>query len=188
MNRVFMKTMVITGHKKHEIGLWSEKHPAFLYLKLAYQRKMIQAMEDEGVEWFLNSGAQGLELYGAQWALELKKDYPQMKLAMLLPFFGQEKQWKEEAQEVYHEVLSKADYVDYISKREYVQPWQLAQKNRFLVERSEGMITFFNGMEKTYPWYYIVEGKKKQDRDDYRLWIMDPDELQSLVDDMNQSW
>lgn len=183
-----MKTVVITGHKKQEIGLWNEKHPAFPYLKLAYQQKMIRAMEEDGVEWFLNSGAQGLELYSASWAIELRKDYPQLKLAMLLPFYDQEKQWKEDAQELYQQVLAKSDYVDYISKRAYAEPWQLAQKNRFLIERSEGLITFFNGVERTHPWYYIEEAKKKQQKEDYQLMVMEPDELQYLVEEMTQQW
>lgn len=180
--------MVVTGHRKHEIGLWSEKHPAFPYLKHAYQQKIIRAIEEEGVEWFLSSGSQGLELYAAEWVLELKKSYPHVRLGMLLPFYHQEKDWKEEAQEVYQQVLSAADYVDYISKKEYTHSWQLAQKNRFLVEKSDGLITFFNGAERTYPWYYIMEGKKKQEKQDYQLWIMEPDELQSIVDELNQTW
>ncbi|RXT07839.1 SLOG family protein [Ammoniphilus sp. CFH 90114] len=182
-----MKTVVLTGHKKQEIGLWGEKHPAFPYLKTAYQRKIVQAIE-EGAEWFLCSGGQGLELYSARWLAELRKEYRHIKLAMLLPFFDQEKNWKEDAQELYHEVLAQADYVDYISKREYVQPWQLAQKNKYLIEKSEGLITFFNGVERTYPWYYIMEAKKKQEKEAYKLWVMEPEELQGLVDDLNQGW
>lgn len=182
-----MKTIALTGHKKHEIGLWGEKHPAFPYLKAAYQRKMLQAIE-EGVEWFLSSGAQGLELYSAQWLIELRKDYPQIKLAFLLPFYNQEKNWKEDAQELYQEILAQADFIDYISKREYVQPWQLAQKNKYLIEKSDGLLTFYNGSERTHPWYYLIEGQKKQAREGYELWIMDSDELQVLVEELNQEW
>jgi uncharacterized phage-like protein YoqJ len=182
-----MKTVVVTGHKKHEIGLWNEKHSAFPYLKTAYKQKMVQVIE-EGAEWFLSSGAQGLELYAAEWVLQLKEDYPQVKLAMLLPYYGQEQNWKEEAKEQYQQVLSHADYINYISKREYSHPWQLSQKNRYLIEQSDGLITFFNGVERTHPWYYIMEAKKIQEQSDYKLMIMDPEELQMLVDDLNSSW
>ncbi|WP_134701408.1 SLOG family protein [Ammoniphilus sp. YIM 78166] len=182
-----MKTVVLTGHRKHEIGLWGEKHPAFPYIKEAYRRKMVEAIE-LGVEWFLCSATQGLELYSAQWMIELRKDYPQAKLAILLPFYNQEKNWKEDAQEQYQRVLAQADYMDYISKREYVQPWQLSQKNQYMIEKSDGLITFFNGVERTHPWYYVVEGQKKQARQAYELWVMTPEELQYLVDEMNQEW
>lgn len=183
-----MKTVVITGHKKQEVGLWGEKHPAFPYLKMAYQRKMIQAIGEGGAEWFLCSGGQGLELYGARWLVELRKEFRHIKLAMLLPFYNQEKNWKEDAQELYQEVLAQADFVDYISKREYTQPWQLVQKNKYLIDKSDGLITFFNGVERTHPWYYIVEAQKKKDNQGYEIWVMEPEELQSLVEELNLEW
>ena len=183
-----MKTMLLTGHKRQEIGLWGEKHPAFPYLKIAYQRKIIQAIEEVSVEWFLNSGTQGLELYSASWLLELKKDYPQIKLAMLLPYFAQEKHWKEDVQALYQEVLGRADFVDYITKKEYSHPWQLSTRNAYLIQKSDGLNTFFNGAERTHPWFFIEEGRKRQEKDEYLLWIMDSDDMQFLVEELNSNY
>nr|WP_307728600.1 SLOG family protein [Alkalicoccobacillus plakortidis] len=120
-----MKTLLVTGYKPHELGVFDDKHVGIQYIKKAIKRRVTSLIED-GVEWILISGQPGVELWAAESAFELKEMYPELKVAILPPFLEQESQWKEAAQEKYQQVLSEADFVKPITNRVYDSPGTIA--------------------------------------------------------------
>lgn len=63
------------------------------------------------------SGQLGVEIWAAEVVFDLQLDYPELQLAVLTPFLEQEEKWNDVNKELYEFVLSQADYVDSITKR-----------------------------------------------------------------------
>lgn len=83
---------------------------------------------DEGLEWILISGQLGAELWAAEAAYDLQEEYPDLKVAVITPFYEQEKNWKEPNKEQYEAVLAQADYEASLTHRPYESPLQFKQK------------------------------------------------------------
>lgn len=80
----------------------------------------------------LISGQLGAELWTAEVAYMLREEYPELKVAVITPFYDQEKKWKEPNQELYEAVLAQADYEASLTHRPYESPLQFKQKINFL--------------------------------------------------------
>ena len=55
----------------------------------------------KGLEWVLIQGQMGIELWTAEVVLDLKKDYPELKLGIITPFLGHTQRWNEQNQAKY---------------------------------------------------------------------------------------
>lgn len=99
---------------------------------------------DEGLEWILISGQLGAELWAAEAAYDLQEEYPDLKVAVITPFYEQEKNWKEPNKEQYEAVLSQADYEASLTHRPYESPLQFKQKNQFFIDKSDGLLLLYD--------------------------------------------
>ncbi|MDZ7835478.1 MAG: SLOG family protein [Alkalibacterium sp.] len=85
------------------------------YIKKFFKRKLIEYIE-QGMEWVIISGNLGTELWMGEVALDLKADYPELKLAVLLPYTNFSSKWNEVNQMYYNSIIERADYINYTSK------------------------------------------------------------------------
>ena len=95
----------ITGHRKipsNEISMVSEK-----------MRKTVVDCIENGYCYFGAGGALGFDTLAAQTVLELKKDYPQIRLILVLPCNNQTRGWSETDIYEYERIKAKADKVVY---------------------------------------------------------------------------
>ena len=132
-----------TGHRPKSFP-WkdNETAPGCVLLKetLAEQIKLLTK---RGVTEFLSGMAQGVDLWGAEIVLDLKKKNPALRLRCILPCEGQEDAWPASEQERYRSILRQADEVIYVN-REYTSDCMLA-RNRYLVEHSFVLLAVYNG-------------------------------------------
>ena len=89
------KSCAITGHRTLPIDLEREKLKGIL-------RELIQ----QGVETFYNGLAVGFDLLTAELLLELKKEFPHLRLIGCIPFQGQEKYYTSEDKLLYCRILA----------------------------------------------------------------------------------
>ncbi|AIC94528.1 DUF1273 domain-containing protein [Shouchella lehensis] len=168
-----MNAVLITGYKMHELGVFNESHEGIKWIKFVLKKRMI-ALIEEGATWFITSGQLGVE----QWAMdvvdELKEIYPHIQLGLLTPFEEQESKWNERLKELYHERVSKADFVDSISKRPYENPMQLKVKNDFLVQKTDGLLVLFDEEKEGSPLFYIKVARSM----DKPIFIISPEEIE----------
>jgi uncharacterized phage-like protein YoqJ len=182
------KTVVVTGYKAHELGIFTEKHPAVQYLKKTIERKLIPLIE-EGLEWVIISGQLGVELWSAEVVFELQNHYSDLKLAVLTPFLKQESRWKEDTQQYYESVLSRADFVRAISNRPYESPAQLRMKNEFLIEKSDALLVLFDEERPGSPEFYLKAARKKQKIDaSYEILTISFEEVNMVIQDETNSY
>lgn len=82
-----VKTVYITGYKSFELNIYKDDAPEVYYLKQFIAHKLKHLL-DEGLEWVLIQGQMGIELWSAEVVIELKKDFPDIKLGIITPFIG----------------------------------------------------------------------------------------------------
>ena len=85
-------------------------------------------------------GALGFDPLAAQTILDMKKEYPQLRLILVLPCEDQTRGWRSEDIAVYENIKRRSDKVVYVS-REYT-PDCMHRRNRHLVDHSGTCICY----------------------------------------------
>ena len=111
------KTACFTGHRK----IPPESIPE---LSQRLKNTLLRLIE-EGYMYFGAGGALGFDTLAAQCVLSLKKQYPHIKLILVLPCITQTKGWSKDDIAVYEEIKSQADKVVYLSLIHISEPTRL---------------------------------------------------------------
>ncbi|WP_214849358.1 DUF1273 domain-containing protein [Exiguobacterium sp. s193] len=180
-----MKVVAITGYKPTELGIFDQKHPGIPVIKAAYRERLIRLIEDMGTTWFITNATPGCELWACEVILELKDDYPDIQLGILLPFLEQEAKWKEPVQAQYLAVLDQADFVDAISQKPYENPSQLRNKTEFMIEKSQGLLSIFDEEHGGSAKYLVERAKIEMERSDYQVFLITQDDLSMMEQELN---
>lgn len=126
------KTCCFTGHRA-----MSEQEKQVTAVRL---RQVIAALVKEGVVYYGAGGALGFDTLAAQTVLEMKKEYPHLRLILVLPCEDQTRNWRREDIEIYEDIKTRCDKVVYISHR--YTPDCMYKRNRHLVDRSGTCICY----------------------------------------------
>ncbi len=126
------KTCCFTGHRNLSSG---EK------LKVSVRlRRVIEEQIKAGVVFYGAGGALGFDTLAAQTVLDMKKEYPQLRLILVLPCEYQVRGWRSEDFAVYEDIKRRCDKVVYVS-RQYT-PDCMHRRNRHLVDHSVSCICY----------------------------------------------
>ena len=98
------KTCCFTGHR--ELPFLARRRIA------AKLEKAVVAQIDRGIRFFGAGGALGFDTLAAQTVLKLKKEYPDIKLILVLPCLTQARGWPAEDVEEYERIKPKRHLVD----------------------------------------------------------------------------
>ncbi|MBQ6707179.1 MAG: DUF1273 family protein [Clostridia bacterium] len=128
------KTACFTGHR--EI---SPAHRLIINLRLS---ETIENLIEEGYSRFVAGGALGFDTLAAMTVLAMKKRYPYIRLALILPCRDQADRWSEHNQRIYAAIMARADEVIYTADRYVSGCMQI--RNRRLVDESSVCIAYLN--------------------------------------------
>ena len=112
---------------------------------------------ENGYQYFGAGGALGFDTLAAQTVLNLKTDYPQIKLILVLPCLSQADGWSSRDKDVYEKIKSSADKVVYTS--EECTRGCMHKRNRHLVENSSVCVCYLT--ESAGGTVYTVDYAKK---------------------------
>lgn len=126
------KTCCFTGHRN--IPLLKRK------AVVRNLKNELTTLIDKGYQFFGAGGALGFDTIAAQTVLELKEQFPHIKLILVLPCETQTRGWKEKDIAIYEEIKRQADKVVYTSK-EYTRGC-MHKRNRHLVDNSSICIAY----------------------------------------------
>lgn len=181
-----MKSLYITGYRPHELGIFNDKHPGVPIIKKALENQLRPLIED-GLEWIVISGQQGVETWAAQVVLELKSDYPELKYSIITPFLEQEKNWNEHKQATYMHIVSKADFVTSVTKRPYEAPWQFIEKDKFIIDNTDATLLVYDEENEGSPKYVLQLLRKYiENHEDYNVYTINAYDLQMVAEDMQR--
>ncbi len=177
-----MKRVLVTGYKASELGIFSLKHPGIGIIKKAI-RKQLVALLDDGLEWVIVSGQWGVELWAAEAAVELKSEYPGLRLAVITPFLEQDEKWSEEKRGLYSGVLQRADYVNSVTKTKYEGGWQFKESNKFLLRNTDGMVILYDEEKEGSPKFMKELAARQALVRPYPIVSITEYDLQSIVEE-----
>ena len=99
-------------------------------------------IENEGVTIFRAGGARGFDTLAAILVLKLKREYPHIKLHLLLPCKNQEKLFEISEKRLYRYVLANADEVKFIN--EMYSSGVMKARNRALVDGADVCVAYLS--------------------------------------------
>lgn len=144
------KTCCFTGHRKI---------PLEEYQKIEINLKiLLTKLINNGIIYFCTGGALGFDTLVAKIILLLKKDYPQIKLTLILPCIDQTKNWKTKDIQIYKYIKEHCDDVIYTSK-EYSNGCMFKRNRRF-VDNSSICICYLT-KQKGGTYYTVNYAKSK---------------------------
>lgn len=103
-------------------------------------KNIIVELINNGYTDFYAGGALGFDTIAAQTVMELKKDYPQIKLILALPCMNQTSGWNESDKIMYECIREIADKVVYTSDSYFNGCMQ--KRNRYLVDNSNICVSY----------------------------------------------
>ena len=143
------RTVCFTGHRKIP-----QEHFDTLAQRL---KTILVQLINEGYVYFGAGGALGFDTLAAKTVLDLKTEYPEVRLILVLPCLSQTRGWSARDIEIYEEIKSKADKVVYTSQ-EYTKGC-MHTRNRHLVDNSSVCICYLT--ESTGGTAYTVDYAQK---------------------------
>lgn len=172
-----MTTILVTGYKSFELGIFQESDPRLKVIKKAIQ-KDIESLCQEGLEWLIFTGNLGFEYWVLEIAKNMQLDYG-FKLGSIFPFEDHGKNWNEANQRVLT-AFKQVDFVKY-TYPSYQNPSQLRAYQAFLLNHSEGAYLFYDEERETNLKYLFRQMKTLENYDIKRL---DFDRLNDLAQEM----
>lgn len=121
-----------TGHRKI-------KKEDIYDIKLQIKNSVINLIEN-GIKIYYSGGALGFDTIASEIIIELKKEYKNIKLYLILPCKNQTKFWNNNDILIYNDILKKADHIKYLSEH-YFDGCNL-KRNRYLVDNSNFCIAY----------------------------------------------
>lgn len=180
----FLKSLLVSGYRSYELNIFNQTDPKYLYLKKFLENRLIRFIE-EGVEWFVIGGQLGVELWVGQIVLELQEEYPNIHLAVLLPYTSFEESWNETNQQLFQEVIHQADYVNFTSNKKYESPKQLQANQAFMVMNTDGAFLIYDRMNEASadgkPRYLYELIEQYQQEHDYSLELASFEEIEFFI-------
>lgn len=175
----------MSGYRPHELGIFNEKHPGIAIIKKAIENEL-RALIDDGLEWVVISGQQGVETWTAEVVIQLKKEFPQLKYSIITPFLDIEKNWNEQKQEKFFYIQSQADFVTSVTKKPYEAPWQFIEKDKFIIQNTDALLLVYDEDHEGSPKYVKRLAEKYMEQYDYILHTITSYDLQVIAEEIQR--
>jgi uncharacterized phage-like protein YoqJ len=101
-------------------------------------------IENEGVTDFRAGGARGFDNLASLVVLKLKREYPQIKLHLMIPYKGHSNRFYREDKSVMEFIIKNADTVTYVSEKYY--NGVMFARNRALVNGADICVAYLNAL------------------------------------------
>lgn len=101
---------------------------------------VLRCLIEKGIRYFGSGGARGFDLMAADVVLQLKKEFPHIRLIMVLPCRDQTRGWRWEDIRNYERILPQANKVVYVQEK--YSPGCMQKRNRHLVNYSSVCVAY----------------------------------------------
>ncbi|MEE1014160.1 MAG: SLOG family protein [Clostridia bacterium] len=130
------KTCCFTGHR-----VIAPVHREAVARRLEQQiRQLIQ----DGICDFIAGGARGFDTLAAETVLDLRREFPHIRLILALPCRDQTRGWGLGEKQQYERIVARADLVHYLA--ETYDSGCMMRRNRFMVDHSTACIFYLTRM------------------------------------------
>ncbi len=149
-----------TGHRPAHFAFgYNENHPDCIALK-EEMRKEVIALIEVGVTTYYSGMALGVDIWGVELVLELKKEHPELELIAVLPCETQANRWSDTQRERYFSLLPSCDEVIYVSR--HYTPTCVLDRNRYMLDHAKHLLAVYDGRENGGTAHTVTYAKKKE--------------------------
>lgn len=163
-----MSRVWITGYRSYELGVFSGKDAKIKILKFALKRLLKEQLE-MGLEWLITGGQLGVEQWSVEVAQELKQEYPDLKIAVMLPFKAFGSQWNEDNQAQLAQIIGQSDFSNSVSSQPYNSPGQLINYQNFMLSHTDSCLLIYDEEFEGKTQYDFKAIKQFQNRSPYPM-------------------
>lgn len=181
-----IKSLYITGYKSYELGIFNNDAKEVTFLKQFISQKLSHYI-DEGLEWVLIQGQIGIELWAAECVIELKREYPDLKLVIITPFLDHFSKWNEHNQLQYQTIVEHCDYQNSIYQQPYDGPYQFQQADQFMLDHTDLTILIYDEEQEASPKFFKRKLVDFAEKTNYTCDIVTFDEITSFINDLQWS-
>lgn len=178
-----LKSVYVTGYKSFELNIFKDDAPEVYYLKAFIKHKLLQYI-DEGLEWVLIQGQLGIELWTAEVVIDLRVEYPDLKLGIITPFYGHTSKWNEQNQMKYNKIAQEADFMESVHHTEYEGPYQFKQTDQFMLDHTDMTILIYDEEQEGSPKFFKRMLVDFINKTNYTCDNVAFDELTDFINDM----
>jgi uncharacterized phage-like protein YoqJ len=148
-----------TGHRpiKFSFG-YNEGDEKCRALKLVMTQQ-IRLLIESGVSIFYTGMALGVDQWGAEIVLDIKRQFPHVQLVAVLPCETQAVKWSPEQRERYFNTLPECD--DVITLYGHYTPECMLERNRYMVDHAEYLLAVYDGSPKGGTAYTVRYAREK---------------------------
>lgn len=184
---MMLSRLWLTGYRGYELNVYQDNDPKLAVIKYSLKNTLQVYLED-GLEWLITGAQLGVEQWGVEVAADLKKDFPNFKIAVMLPFAEFGKQWNEKNQQKLSQILTMADFTANVSEHPYQNPSQLKNYQTFMSEHTDGALLIYDPEAPGKPQYDYDFLKQKTEREsNYPLQLIDFYELQDQAEQLSEA-
>ena len=138
------KTVCFTGHRPQSLAFgFDEDDERCIKLKGAIRSKIIRLIEECYASYFISGMAIGIDIFAAEIVLELKSQYPQIKLECAIPCENQSIKWNERIRDRYFSIIEKSD-LETMLQTQYTTDC-MQKRNEYMVDKSDIILAIWNG-------------------------------------------
>lgn len=157
-----MVACAFTGHRPMRFSFgYDEEDERCLKLKLEMAQQ-VESLIQRGVSLFYSGMALGVDQWGAEIVLDLKRSYPSIQLVAALPCETQADKWSLAQRERYFNTLPECDEV--ITLNAHYTSECMQERNRYMVDHAEYLLAVYDGGGKggtAYTVHYAQERKRE---------------------------
>ncbi|WP_416352947.1 DUF1273 domain-containing protein [Agrilactobacillus fermenti] len=180
-----MENLWVTGYRNYELNVYDDKDPKLRIIKYALRQQLTTYL-DQGLAWIITGAQLGSEQWTIQVAQQLKQDYPELRVAAMLPFMEFGHNWNEANQTQLNNILTTADFTGNVSAKAYHSPQQLKNYQTFMLEHTDGALMLYDPEYPGKPKYDYDAILKYQTQSDYTLDLIDMYDLEDLSRQISQ--
>ncbi|KRM11577.1 DUF1273 domain-containing protein [Paucilactobacillus suebicus] len=180
-----MSRLWISGYRSYELSVFQDNDPKVTVIKKAITQSLSQRIE-QGVDWLITGPQLGVEQWCTECGSELKSQYPELKIAVMLPFAEFGSQWNENNRTKLQELISKADFSDQVSDSPYKSPMQLKNYQQFMLSHTDEALFIYDPEYPGKMQYDLEAAKSFADAHPYPISLIDFDELQEIATEIEE--
>ncbi|MCD8915117.1 DUF1273 domain-containing protein [Staphylococcus simulans] len=181
-----VKTAYVTGYKSYELNIFKDDAPEVKYLKL-FLRNKLESLIEEGLEWVLIQGQLGIEFWTAEVVIELKSEYPDLKLGVIAPFQNHTERWNEQNQLKYQQIIENSDFHETVHHAPYEGPFQFKQTDRFMLDHTDITILIYDEEQEASPKFFKRMLVDFAEQTNYTYDVVTFDEINTFISDIQWS-
>lgn len=138
-----LKRLWVTGYRAYELNVHGQKDPHIPVIKDSLRNVLLELLDD-GLEWIITGGQQGVEQWAAELGMELKADYPDLRVAIMTPYQNFGERWQENSQEQLARLREQVDFTASTSNQPYQSGYQLSAYGQFMTTHTDGALFVYD--------------------------------------------